>query len=84
VSHDDEFGFAFLDEGGNVVETEFKMHWLWTSVSSGSLSFSGFSLVGESVLLLLSSLWGVLGEELEELRSLVLVNSLLELVEGWW
>ena len=84
MGHDDEFGFAFLDEGGNVVETEFKVHWFWGGVSSGGLTFSGFSFVGESVLLLLFGLWGVLSEELEELGSLILVNGLLELVKSWW
>jgi len=83
VGHDDELGFAFLDESGDVVETEFEVEWLWSGVS-GSGTLSGFSFSNESVLLLLSSLWGVLGEELEELGGLVLVDGLLELVEGWW
>ena len=83
VGHDDELGFAFLDESGDVVETEFEVEWLWSGVS-GSGTLSGFSFSNESVLLLLSGLWGVLGEELEELGGLVLVDGLLELVEGWW
>lgn len=83
MSHDDELGFAFLDESGDVVETEFKVEWLWSGVS-GSGTLSGFSFTNESLFLLLSGLWGVLGEELEELGGLVLVNGLLELVEGWW
>jgi len=83
VSHDDELGFAFLDESGDVVETVFKVEWLWSGVSGGG-TLSGFSFSDESVFLLLSGLWGVLGEELEELGGLVLVNGLLELVESWW
>jgi len=83
VGHDDELGFAFLDESGDVVETEFKVEWLWGAVS-GSATLSGFSFTSESVLLLFAGLWGVLGEELEELGGLVLVDGLLELAEGWW
>ena len=77
MGHDDELGFTLLDEVGNVVKTELKNVWL---ISTG-LSFLLGSLL-ESFLLLLSGLWGILGEELEELGSLVLVNGLLELEKG--
>jgi len=83
VGHDDELGFAFLDESGDVVETEFEVLWLWSGVSSSG-TLSGFSFSDESSFLLGSGLWGVLGEELEELGGLVLVDGLLELVESWW
>jgi len=83
VGHDDELGFAFLDECGDVVETEFEVLWLWGGVSLGG-ALSGFSFSDESSFLLGSGLWGVLGEELEELGGLVLVDGLLELVECWW
>ena len=79
VSHDNELGLTFLDEVGNVVETKLKNVWLTTILVWSNLLLS--SLL-ESFLLLLSGLWGILGEELKELRSLVLVNSLLELVKG--
>ena len=77
MGHDDELGFTLLDEVGNVVKTELKNVWLITT----GLSFLLGSLL-ESFLLLLSGLWGILGEELEELGSLVLVNGLLELEKG--
>merc|ERR1719331_2429457 len=77
VSHDNELGFTFLNEVGNVVETELKNVWLITT----GLTFLLSSLL-ESVLLLLFGLWSILGEELEELGSLILVNSLLELEES--
>jgi len=79
MSHDNELGFTLLDEVGNMVETELKNVWLITT----GLTFLLSSLL-ESFLLLLSGLWSILGEELEELGSLVLVNSLLELEEGRW
>ena len=77
MGHDDELGFTLLDEVGNMVKTELKNVWLITT----GLSFLLGSLL-ESFLLLLSGLWGILGEELEELGSLVLVNGLLELEKG--
>lgn len=77
VSHNDELGLTLLNEVGNVVETELEDVWLVTTGLTLLLS----SLL-ESFLLLLSGLRSVLGEELKELGSLVLVNSLLELVEG--
>jgi len=74
MGHDDELGFAFFDEGGDVVKTELKSNWLWSRL----LVFLLGSLL-ESSLLLLLGLWRVLAHKLEELGSLVLVNGLLEL-----
>ena len=83
VGNDNELGLTFLTEGGDVVETELKVHWLWSNF--GVLStLLGLSLGLESGLLVLSSLWGVLGKELQKLRCLVLVDGLGELVESWW
>ena len=74
VSNDDKLGLTFFNESGDMVETELKNVWLITT----GLTFLLSSLL-ESFLLLLSGLWSILGEELEELGSLVLVNGLLEL-----
>jgi len=79
VGHDDELGLTFFAEGGDVVETEFKVDWLWSSIG-----LLGFSLGLESILLLFLGLWGVLSEELEELTGLVLVNGVSELSKHWW
>jgi len=83
VGHDDEFGFAFFDEGGDVVETELQMVWLWSNVAFLAL-LSGFGFFLKSLVLLGSGLWRVFGEEFEEGRGLILVNGLLELVQDWW
>ena len=84
VGDDNELSLTFLDEGGNVVKTELEGDWLWSDEAVLLSALSGLSLGLESGLLLLGGLWRVLGEELEELGSLVLVNGLGELVEGWW
>lgn len=84
VGDDNELSLTFLDEGGNVVKSELEVDWLSTDEAVLLSTLSGLSLGLESGLLLLGSLWGVLGEEFEELGSLVLVNGLGELVEGWW
>ena len=83
VGHADELGLTFFDEGGDVVETELEVVWLGTNVSLSS-SLSGFSFLLESSLLFLLVFWAVLGQELEKAGGLVLVNGLLELVDGWW
>jgi len=79
MGHDDELGFAFFDEGGDVVKTELKSNWLWSRL----LVFLLGSLL-ESSLLLLLGFWRVLAHKLEELGSLVLVNGLLELEKSRW
>ena len=84
VSDDNELGLTFLDEGGNVVETELEVDWLLSDESVLLSALSGLSLGLKSGLLVLGGLWGVLGEELEELGGLVLVNGLGELVKSWW
>ena len=84
VGDDNELGLTFLNEGGNVVETELEVDWLWSNESVLLSTLSGLSLGLESGLLVFGSLWGVLGEELQELGSLVLINGVRELVEGWW
>ena len=33
VSHNNKLGFAFFDEGSNVVETKFEMEWFWSGVA---------------------------------------------------
>jgi len=84
VGDDNELSLTFLDEGGNVVKTEFEGDWLWSDEAVLLSALSGLSLGLESGLLVLGGLWGVLSEELEKLGGLVLVNGLGELVESWW
>jgi len=60
VGDDDELGPVLLDEGGDVVKAELKVAWL------GGLSGSGLSLLLQSLLLVLSGLWGVFSEKLKE------------------
>lgn len=79
MGHDNKFGLTFFAEGGDVVKTEFKVDWLWSSVG-----LLGFSFGLESILLLLFGLWGVLSEELKKLTGLVLVNGVSELGKHWW
>merc|ERR1719296_636238 len=76
VGDDDELGLVLFDEGGDVVKAELKVAWL------GGLSGSGLSLLLQSLLLVLSGLWGVFTEKLKDFASLVLVNSVGELVDG--
>ena len=80
VGDDNELGLTFLDEGGDVVQTELEGDWL----GAGLAGLLGLGLSLQSGLLLLGGLWGVLGEELQKLGRLVLVNGLGELVQSWW
>ena len=77
VGNDNELGLVLLDEGGNVVKTELDVHGL------GGLGILGLSSSLKAELLLLARLGRVLSEELEELGSLVLVDGLVELSDGW-
>jgi hypothetical protein len=61
MGNDNKSGLLLFNEGGDVVQTELEVLWLWTGVGFLGL---GFSL--ESGLLLGSSFWGVVTEELEE------------------
>lgn len=57
-SDDDQFGLSLFDQGGNLVEAEFKKIWLGSDVL-----FSFFSVFGEldqSSFLVFLVLWGVL------------------------
>ena len=60
MGDDDELGPVLLDEGGDVVKAELEVAWL------GGLSGSGLSLLLQSLLLVLSGLWGVFSEKLKE------------------
>ena len=67
------------DKGGHVVKTELEVN------RSGSLGITTFLSFGLKAELLLSlGLRLVLTEDLEDLGSLVVVNSLAELVDGGW
>jgi len=79
VGNNNKLGSALFNKSGNVVKTELDVDGL--GGLSSSTSFSG-SLKTE--LLLLLGLGHVLGEELKELGSLVLVNGRLELVDVGW
>lgn len=76
VGDNDELGLVLFDEGGNVVKTELEVDW------SGSLTGSILSFFLQTFLLVLLGLWAVLREQFKEFASLVLVNSVGELVDG--
>ena len=63
MGDDDELGLVLFDEGGDVVKAELKVAWL------GGLSGSGLSLLLQSLLLVLSGLWGVFTEKLKDFAS---------------
>jgi len=75
VSNDDELGLVLLDESSDVVQAELEVHRL-LGLGGGLLS-----LTLKTKGLLLVGLGLVLGEQLEELGSLVLVESVRELVD---
>lgn len=77
VGNDDQLGLVLLNKSGNVVETELDEHGLGAGL--GVLGLSGGL---EALLLVLSALSGVLGEQLEELVGLVLVKGRVELGNG--
>lgn len=79
VSHDDKLSLTLFDKSGHVVKTELEVDGLG---SLGITTLLSFSLKAE--LLLSLSLRLVLTEDLEDLGSLVVVNSLAELVDAWW
>jgi len=84
IAHNNEFGLAFFDEGGNVVHTVFDVAWLWSDMVGFVTSLSGFSFDLESLLLLCSSLWSIFGEDLHKEGSLGSVKALREDVEWCW
>jgi hypothetical protein len=81
ISNDNELSLLGFDQGNNVVQTVlddsglFGLDLLALSLGSGSST--------ETVLLLSSGLGSVLGSELEELSSSVLIQNLSELVDRW-
>jgi len=77
VSNDNQLSLLLFNEGGHVVETELEMNGLLSLLVLG-----GFSLRLKSKLLLLSVLGRVFSEELDKVGSLVLLESLSELVNG--
>jgi hypothetical protein len=82
ISNDDELSLLGLDQSNNVVQTIlddnglFRFNLLALSLGSSSTT--------KTLLLLSSGFGSVLGSELEELGSSVLVQNLGELVDGWW
>jgi hypothetical protein len=56
VGNANELGFTFFDEGGDVVQTELEVVWLWSNMTVGILVF-GFSFSLESSLLDSSVFW---------------------------
>ena len=83
VSDDDQLGLLLLDQRGDVLQAVLQSsrslgggNWL-TLGNGSSLSFKSGSLG-------ILGLWLVLNQKLEELSGLVLVQSSLELVDGWW
>jgi len=85
VCHDNKLGLAFFNQGGNVVQAELDVQGLGGLVLGTCLlivSLSPFSFLLETQLLLFVGLGCILGEELKELGCLVLVDDVLELVQG--
>ena len=82
VGDDDELGLLVLDQRGYLMDTVLDGKWLLLiTLLTGSL---GFSNLLETSLLLLGGLWRVLLQELQQLGSLVLVESVGELVDHGW
>ena len=77
VGNNNELGLVLFNEGGHVVKTVLDVNGL------GGLGILGLGGGLEAELLLLAGLGGVLGEELEELGGLVLVDGGLELGNSW-
>jgi len=77
VSDDDHLGFVLFDEGGDVVETKLDVHGL---VSLLFVSSFGLSLQSEGLFLV--SLRLILSKQFKKLGSLVLLESIGELVDG--
>jgi len=79
VSNDDKLSLTLFDKGGHVVKTELEVN------RSGRLGITTFLSSGLKAEFLLSlGLRLVLTEDLKDLGSLVVVNSLAELVDGGW
>eukprot|EP00351_Strombidinopsis_sp_SopsisLIS2011_P005452 CAMPEP_0116870352 /NCGR_PEP_ID=MMETSP0463-20121206/230_1 /TAXON_ID=181622 /ORGANISM="Strombidinopsis sp, Strain SopsisLIS2011" /LENGTH=163 /DNA_ID=CAMNT_0004506743 /DNA_START=157 /DNA_END=647 /DNA_ORIENTATION=- len=77
VSNHNELSFLLLNKSGDVVKTKLEVNWLLSL-----LVLTGLSLRLKTEFLLLSVLGRVLGEELEKVGSLVLLESLSKLVDG--
>jgi hypothetical protein len=80
VGDDNKLGLVLLNECGDVVEAELKVHGL-LGLASGFTSGASLSIGLQSAGLLLVGLGSVLGHKLEELGSLVLLEGLGELVD---
>lgn len=76
MGNHDKLGLVLLDECGNVVETELQVDWL------GSLATATFSFLLQTILLGGSSFGTVFREQFKQLGSLVLLDSVLELIDG--
>ena len=83
ISDDNEGSLLGLDEGDRVVQTVLNKVWLLVRLLLLTLG-SGGSSGSETGLLLLLRLRAVLVQELEQLCSGVLVQSVGELGDGWW
>jgi len=81
VGNNDHLGLVLLDEGGHVVETELKKDGLLTLVATSTAGTS-LSESLKTLNLLLLAFGRVLSEELKKLGSVVLLESLAELVDG--
>jgi len=84
IAHNNEFGLAFFDKGGDVVHTIFDVAWLGSNMVGFVTSLSSFSFDLESLLLLCSSLRSIFGEDLHKEGSLGSIEALREDVEWCW
>ncbi len=78
-----KLGSLVLNKSGYVAETELSNDWLGSLLGFLTVSLS-LGLFLESLSLLDLGLWGVLGEEGEELVGLVSLEGVGELVDGSW
>ncbi|KAH3670509.1 hypothetical protein OGAPHI_001024 [Ogataea philodendri] len=83
VSDQNQLGLLVLDQRDNVVQSVFDNKWLGRDVLLLLTVSNSSGLLGESLLLLSSSLWSVVVQELEHLSSSVSVQSVGELGDGW-
>ncbi len=82
VGNNNKLRLLILDQRGDLMNTVLDgKRLLLVTLLTSSL---GFSDLLETSLLLLGSLWRILLQELQQFTSLVLVESVCELIDHWW
>jgi len=80
MSNNYKLSFAFLNQLCHVVQTKLDVQGLWTLLLV--ITFL-FSLLEESGFFFFLVFWTVFCQKFKELSSLILVNCVAELVDGW-